>query len=225
MRKLLVALLATSFAVTAAQAQMVIQRGGPGGGTSRMSFGGTPPALEESPSDYGVRSWRVGQWARYSISINMGQMPLNQFHQVSIVGQQGERFWVETTDEFSGNLAMRAPVTKMLIPFGVIRERVGTDVIVMSPDSAISRRTLVRAASGGGPEGIDFPGSWTRVGEEDVTVAGGTFHAVHYRKGGDNLWVSGEVGPLGVVKFESDQVVIELTGKGENARSRIPYGG
>ena len=75
------------------------------------------------------------------------------------------------------------------------------------------------------PEGIGFPGSWTRVGDEQVTVAAGQFQATHWRKGNDNLWTSADAGPVGLVKYESDNTIVELTGKGDNARSRIPYGG
>lgn len=225
MRSLVLSLVVLGAALPA-RAQVVIQQqGGPGGGRQqRMTLGGTSPVFEESPAEYGVHAWRVGQFARYSITTNMGPMPLSQYHQVSIVGQQGDRFWVEIQDEFGGMMASRAPIQKMLIPFGVVRERVGTDIIVMSPDSAIYRRTLVRAGTGT-PESIGFPTGWTRVGEESVTVVGGTFRAMHYRRGTDNLWVSADSGPLGVVKYESDNVIVELTGKGENARSRIPYGG
>ncbi len=226
MRALVVTMVVLGAALPA-RAQVVIQQGGPGPGggrQQRMTLGGTNPVFEESPAEYGVRAWRVGQFARYSITTNAGQMPISQYHQVSIVGQQGDRFWVEVQDEFGGMMTSRAPIQKMLIAFGVVRERVGTDIIVMSPDSSIYRRNLVRAASGA-PESIEFPASWTRVGDESVTVVGGTFRATHYRKGSDNLWLSPDAGPLGVVKYESDNVIVELTGKGENARSRIPYGG
>lgn len=225
MRSLTLAMIGTLFAATTAQAQMIVTRGGPGGpGEHRMRIGGDQPVFEEGPADYGVTGWRTGQWVRYSIAINMGQMPLTQVHQVSIVGQQGDRYWVETQDEFVGAMSSRGPIQKMLIPFGVIRERVGVDVIVMSPESAITRRTLLRAGPSG-PTGINFPGGWTRVGEEQVTVAGGTFRSLHYRKGGEDLWISADAGPVGVVKYESETVIIELAGKGDNARSRIPYGG
>ncbi len=210
----------------AAEAQVIVTRGGPGGGGERrMSIGGSQPVFEESPADYGVRAWRVGQWARYSITVNMGGQPINQFRQVSIVGQQGDRFWVETQDEFAGMMSSRGPVSKMLIPFGVVRERVGTETYSMSPDSAVSRRTLLRQGSGAGSGGINFPAGWQRAGEEQVTVVGGTFRAVRYTRGSEILWVSAEAGPMGVVKLESDQLVVELVGKGDNARSRIPYGG
>jgi len=226
MRSLTLATFGTLIALTAAQAQMIVTRGGPGGpgGGTRMNIGGNQPVFEEGPADYGVTGWRVGQWVRYSIAINMGQMPITQARQVSIVGQEAGKYWVETQDEFVGAMSSRGPIQKMLIPFGVVRERVGVDVISMGQDSAITRRTLLRAGSAS-PTGINFPASWTRVGEEQVTVAGGAFRAVHYRKGSENLWVSADAGPLGVVKYESDTVMIELAGKGDNARSRIPYGG
>lgn len=228
MRTMVVLVLVTSLATTVGSSQVIVERGGPGGGQQmrRMNFGGGQPALEEAPADYGVSGWRVGQFARYSISVNMGGMPMQQFRQVSVVGRQGDQFWVETMDEFAGNVTARVPVTKMLIAFGPLRERVGTEIITMSPDSAIYRRTMVRAGSGGAtPAGLGFPASWTRVGEEQVTVAGGAFRAMHWRKGEEHLWTSAEAGPMGLVKYESDNTIVELTGKGDNARSRIPYGG
>lgn len=224
MRTMIAAVLLAASAVGAAPAQVVVTRGGPGGG-GRMNIGGTPPVFEEPPAGYGVRGWRVGQWARYSITTTMGQMPMNQFRQVSIVGQQGERFWVETQDEFTGPMTSRGPVQKMLIPFGVVRERVGTELYTMTPDSAVFRRTLLRQGSDAGREDIGFPDSWTRVGEEQVQVAAGAFRAVHYRKGEEHLWVSGDAGPLGVVKYETPTLILELAGRGDNARSRIPFGG
>jgi len=220
--KLTAGLAAIAVAVVPLQAQMIVTRGG--GGERRISLGGDQPVFAEAPAEYGVRTWQVGQWSRYSISIALGQMPLTSFRQVSVVGRQGDRFWVETQDEMPQ--AGGAPnMQKMLIPFGVVRAGVGTDVIVMGPDSSITRRTLLRAGPERGPAGIGFPAGWTRVGEESLTVVGGTFQAVHYRRGGDNLWISAEAGPLGVVKFESSDTVVELTGKGDGARSRIPWGG
>ena len=228
MRTMFVLGLIATLATTAGSSQVIVERGGPGGGQQmrRMNFGGRQPALEESPADYGVTAWRVGQFARYSVSVNMGGMPMQQYTQVSVVGRQGEQFWVETMDEFAGNVTARVPITKMLIAFGPLRERVGTEIITMSPDSAIYRRTMVRAASGSAAAGgIGFPSGWTRVGEEQVNVAAGAFRAVHWRKGEEHLWTSAEAGPMGLVKYESDNTIVELTGKGDNARSRIPYGG
>ena len=108
MRSLTMATLGTLFAVTAAQAQMIVTRGGPGGGgSSRMNIGGSQPVFEEGPAEYGVTGWHVGDWVRYSIAINMGQMPITQARQISIVGQEGGKFWVETQDEFVGAMSSR----------------------------------------------------------------------------------------------------------------------
>ena len=224
MRAMFVAVAALTVATTGSA--QIVQFGGPGGGGQRrMMMGGAIGPFTEAPSSYGVTGWRVGQWVRYSIVQNAGQVPITQIRTVSVVGQRGEQYWIETQDEFVGMMQTRGPLRKILIPFGAIRERVGTEVYLMGPDSSVMRQTLVRAGSVGGDADFTFPGGWQRVGEEQVTVQAGTFRAVHWRKGNEHLWTSAEAGPVGVVKYESDAVTIELGSKGTDARSRIPFGG
>lgn len=227
MRAAMAVVVTTVIAVSGARAQIIVQRGGPGGGgTTRMSIGGAPGPFLIAPSAYGVSGWRVGQWARYSVTTNAGPMPISQVRTVSIVGQRGEQFWVETQDEMVGMMSSRGPVRKLLVGFGAVRERVGTEVYTLLPDSSVRRETLVRAASGRGGEGdFTFPQGWQRVGEEEVQVTAGSIHAVHWRKGTANLWVSGDVGPVGLVKYESDELSIELGSRGTDARTRVPFGG
>lgn len=129
-RACLVGLLAAMPAVASAQIRIVR---GPGAGPEAI--------LEESPAGFGVEVWRVGQWARYSISENVGtQVPLGRY------------------------------------------------------------RT--------------------------IAVAAGTFHAVHWRRGSDELWASGEASPVGVVRYRTSDVEIELVARSDTgARSRLPFGG
>lgn len=212
---------AAALAVSAApgQAQVVIRQfGGRAGGPGAA-------LLDAPPSQYGVREWRVGQWARYSVSQNLGGgMPMVQFRTISIVGRRGDAFWVETAEEFGGLASGHGAVRKMLLPFGALVERVGGEAYVMSPDSAVRRESLVR---GGGERARSaFPEGWTRVGEESLTTTAGALRAVHWRKGEDDAWVSAEAGPIGLVRFRSAAAEIELVGRGESgARSRIPFGG
>jgi hypothetical protein len=191
--------------------------------------GASPVAdwLSHAPSTFGVRGWAVGQWARYSMSENVGApMPMVQFRTVSVVGRRGTDFWVETQEEFSGMMSGRGPVRKMAVPFGPQRARVGTEVFVMSPDSAVRREVLLRAASAAGARPTSFPEGWTRVGEESLTTPAGTFTTIHYRRGSEELWASGEAGPVGLVRFRSSSLEIELVARGESgARSAIPFGG
>jgi len=194
-----------------------------------MRFGGgsagATAILEESPAAFGVSGWQVGQWARYSISQNVGgPMPMAQFRTVSVVGRQGDRWWIETATEFSGLTSGQGPVRKALVPFGPLRELPGGEAYVMNPDSSVRRESLVRA--GTDRPAPAFPQGWTRVGEEQVSVTAGAFRAVHWRKGDTELWTSGDAGPLGVVKFQSASVAIELAARGATgARTRIPFGG
>jgi hypothetical protein len=218
-------ILATTLLVFAsvAEGQVVIQRSGPGG---RVTMGGPAPGpLGAAPAGFGVSTWRVGEWARYSVSSGGGNIPLTQIRTVSVVGQQGDRFWVETQEEFAGPMTTRGPVRKMLIPFGTVRDAVGTEAYTLLPDSSVRKETLLRAPTGSAAESFAFPRGWERVGEEDVTVPAGALKAVHWRKGEEHLWTSAEVGPLGVVKYQSTEVTIELGSRGTGAKSRIPFGG
>jgi hypothetical protein len=202
-----------------ADAQVVIRRG-VGGASGGMQW------LEVAPASYGVTAWSAGQWARYSVSENVGApMPMMQFRTISVVGRRGDDFWVETADEFGGMASGRGPVRKLLVPFGAIAERTGGEGYVMSPDSAVRRQVLLRA--GRGPSRPPaFPEGWTRVGEESVSAGSGTVRAVHWRKGEAELWTAAEAGPLGLVRYRAADLEIELVGLGASgARSQIPFGG
>lgn len=203
----------------AAQAQVVIRRG-VGGGSGAMQW------LEVPPSAYGVTTWTAGQWARYSVSENVGApMPMMQFRTISVVGRRGTDFWVETADEFGGMASGRGMVRKVLVPFGALAERAGGEAYVMSPDSSVRRQTLLRAGSGPARRPA-FPDGWARVGEEAVSVGSLTVRAVRWRKGEAELWTAAEAGPLGLVRYRSADLEIELVGSGTSgARSQIPFGG
>jgi hypothetical protein len=214
-------LVAAGLALAAAPtgAQVVVRRfGGASGGPGAQ-------LLDAAPPQYGVREWRVGQWARYSVSQNLGgPMPMVQFRTISIVGRRGADFWVETAEEFSGIASGHGPVRKMLVAFGALVERVGGEAYVMNPDSSVRRESLVR---GGGERARPaFPEGWTRLGEESLTTPAGAVRSVHWRRGEDDAWVSAEAGPIGLVRYRSTAAEIELVGRGESgARSRIPFGG
>ncbi|MEO8200328.1 MAG: hypothetical protein ABI679_07400 [Gemmatimonadota bacterium] len=62
----------------------------------------------------------------------------------------------------------------------------------------------------------------TRVGEESVTVPGGSFKTVHYHdaKSGNDIWISENV-PFGMVKSHTSRGDIVLTGTGIDAKSLI----
>jgi len=218
MRTLVVVGAIATLAASRLPAQVRVMRFGGGGGAAAS-------VLEESPAAYGVSGWQVGQWARYSISENLGgPMPMAQLRTVSVVGRQGDRWWIETATEFSGMTSGQGPVRKALTAFGALHEQPGSESYTMNPDSSVRHESLVRA--GNDRPGPAFPQGWTRVGEEQVSVAAGSFHAVHWRKADTDLWSSGEAGPLGLVKYQSSNVVIELAARGgSGARSRIPYGG
>jgi hypothetical protein len=217
-RALTAATLLAALMTGSAAAQVRIMRSGSGAS-------GPEAILEEPPAAFGVAGWAVGQWARYAVSENVGApMPMGRYRTFSIVGQRGEQFWVETAMEFSGMASGQGPTRKTLQAFGPVREAVNAETYVLAPDSSVRRETLLRA--GTTRRGPAFPQGWTRVGEEQVTVAAGAFRTVHWRRGDQDLWASADAGPIGVVKLTSPDVQLELSARGASgARSRIPYGG
>jgi hypothetical protein len=168
----------------------------------------------------------VGQWARYSVSESVGgPMPMIQYRTISVVGRRGDAFWVETADEFGGMMAGRGSTRKLLVPFGPVQLRVGAEAYVMDPDSAVRRVTLLRDTSRPGGR-IAFPEGWSRVGEEAVTTPAGSVQAMHWRKGAEEIWTAASAGPIGLVRYRSAEVEVELVGRGDTgARSQIPFGG
>ena len=199
------------------QAQVVVRRTG---------MSSVADWLSHSPAAFGVQEWRVGQWSRYSVSENFGgPMPMVRLRTNSIVGRRGADFWVEIQEEMVGLASGMGPTRKLAVPFGPLEPRVGSEELVMMPDSSVQRRVLLRSANARGPR-TSFPEGWTRVGEEEVTTPAGSFRTVHYRRGNDELWASGGAGPVGLVRFRSADLEIELVARGETgARSLIPFGG
>src|SRR5262245_2442412 len=90
-------LLASVAPLTAAPlyAQMTF-RVGPGG-----MGGAGGEMLDRAPAPFGVPGWKVGEWARYSIQVSMGQagMQMQSFRTVSVVGEDAGKFWVEVSEE------------------------------------------------------------------------------------------------------------------------------
>jgi hypothetical protein len=213
------ALAALAVLPAAANGQVVIRRFG-GGSSGGMRW------LDAAPAQYGVQAWKAGEWARYSVSESMGgPMPMVQYRSISVVGRRGDAFWLETADEFGGMTSGRGATRKLLVPFGAVVERVGVESYVMGPDSSVRRQTVLREAPGPTPH-LAFPEGWTRAGEEAVTTPAGNIQSVHWRKGAEELWTAASAGPLGLVRYRSADVEIELVGHGESgARSQIPFGG
>lgn len=207
-------------AIPAALAGQVLTRFGPG-----TTSPGTE-LMERAPSTFGVTAWTVGQWARYNINRTLNaQMGLTvqQFRQLSVVGQSGDQFWVEVQDDMMTPNRQTMPIRKMLLPFGPVSEAAMTEMLMTQADSSIRRVTMVRPPRRPDDAPKPFPEGWNKVGDEEVSTAAGKFRSVHWKKGGDEVWVSAQAGPIGVVKFQSEGTTIELVARSETgAKSRIP---
>jgi hypothetical protein len=215
-----------------AQAQVVV---GPGGGTtmrfstgSRSGLAGAD-VLERAPEANGVTAWTVGQWARYSstrvLNAQYG-ISAQSFRLVSVLAKNGGKYWVEVQDDVMSPQRQALPIRRMLVPFGPLNRNAASETLVLDPqDSSIVKMTTLRAGTQADTVPA-FPQGWTKVGPEDVTAAGATFHTTHWKKGAEEVWVAANAGPIGVVKFRSDDTTVELVARGETgAKSKIPESG
>ena len=182
--------------------------------------------LDGAPSGYGVTGWKTGQWARYNINRALNpQFSIEQFRLVSVVGQDGGKYWVEVQDDMMTPQRQTMPIRKLLLPFGAVDDARMSEELILQRDSSIRRTTIVRPPKAE-EEKKPFPSGWTKVGDEDVTTPAGTFHSTHWKMGSDELWVSSQAGPIGVVKYQGNDTKVELVARSDTgAKSRIPGGG
>ena len=199
-----------------AAAQIVLR--GPGGTGDPSSL------LDVAPAAYGVSGWTAGEWARYNVTQTFGPtgQSLTRFRTVSVLEASSDLFWVEVQEETVGLMRTTQPTRRMRIPFGPVGERAMTEAYTLMPDSSIRHTTVVRPAATDAPAPA-FPGGWQRDGDETITTPAGEFRARRYRRGDEELWIAASAGPLGLVRYRSANVSMELVARGATgAKSRIP---
>jgi hypothetical protein len=192
--------------------------GGPGGGPKGGSPSNMWGDLEFKPV--------VGQWSEYTMDAE-GDKPMTM--RIAIVGKEGEAYWYET--------AMTDPegkgfISKMLVD-GDPEDMGNVKRMIMKPgdEPAMEMPVQMMNVMEGMGEGMGEPEEETPeptgedLGVEKVTVPAGTFDAHHWRftSGEDvfDAWVSEAVGPYGLVKSETNGVVMILTGHGDKAVTQI----
>ena len=203
---------------SAARAQMIIRRGGPGGGNDPGML------LDVAPGAYGVTGWHAGEWARYNSTQALGpQMTMTRFRTFSILENTNDKWWVEIEEESTGAIRLVQPLQKILVPFGSMTERTMSEALILFPDSSIRHTTVLRPPKGN--ETAAFPQGWQKGADESITTPAGTFKASKYKKGEQELWVSASASPLGLVRYRNPDTTIELVARGATgAKSKIPEG-
>jgi hypothetical protein len=175
-----------------------------------------------NPSLFGITRWKVGESSKYKVTLFHPDY-LEVFHLTfSVVGEEirdsQSLFWLET-DVQPVNSPQERIINKILRPFGnLTRFTEGAVGEILSqvgdnPPLAVPSSILNVETSSPKPRG----GDWTQVdlGHEEIKVAAGDFKArkqkfVDSEKNSADVWFTGKVGPLGIVKVSRNQWNLEL---------------
>jgi hypothetical protein len=173
----------------------------------------------------------VGQWSSYRYT---GGPADGSSMRMAIVGseRQGDStfLWYELKNEDARHPDRGPTVTQILVS-GLGTPNFSIHAMVMKsgnhqamryPDMMLQMVAgPIKKGVGGMIEQKCKQGAVQVIGWETVTVAGGTFRALHFKDGNDEVWATSDIGfPL--VKFVSPRSgTVELTGHGADARSSI----
>jgi len=179
---------------------------------AQMGRGG-PPAF------HGVWSPVVGRGAAYEMTTSDGK---KMSMEVTVVGQETvdgkDAYWVEMSIESEGRGG--AMLMKHLIvldgqqthPVKVIMQMPGRPPMEMPAQMAQRNR----------PQTADIRSEAQDLGSESITVPAGTFTTEHYKmKDGGEAWVSKDVTPYSMVKFQSKDNTMVLTKLITDAKDKI----
>lgn len=177
----------------------------------------------------------VGSWAEYKTSRGGQEGSMR----MAIVGREKrdgkDAVWFEmSNDTPRGKMVMEALVPGFPYESESVLEMVvkrGDQPAMKVPAAMMAMGRSGQGAAGGrGGRGGRMNSNWaeqcktmTVVGQESVTVPGGTFKATHLRSTSDSsdIWVSPDA-PFGVVKSATaGGSSMELTGKGTGAKKSI----
>jgi len=171
-----------------------------------------------------------GEWAEYESEIE-GEHVVMRY---SRLPQQAEgdssNVWLEISVN-KGKKAKDATIYQVLVPEFPFRTEQVQELVFKAGESKATKPgpMMMRVIGPGlGKSGALKPADVcekvTLVGNERLTVQGGTFSTRHYKydQGTDpyETWVSAEV-PFGLVKFTGRRFTMELSRSGKDAKSSI----
>jgi len=159
----------------------------------------------------------VGGWSEYQMT-SKGESPVKM--KIAIVGKEGDAYWYETVmeDKKAGKM-----ITKMLVsgnpddPNSVKRMivKAGNEPAMEMPVQMLKQ----------GPKPQESKGKLIDKGKETIKVPAGTFATQHfqYQESGSlvDTWIYKDVSPYGLIKSQSKDFEMVLTGYGSGAKSLI----
>ncbi|OGP92983.1 MAG: hypothetical protein A2156_16105 [Deltaproteobacteria bacterium RBG_16_48_10] len=159
----------------------------------------------------------VGGWSEYQVTPK-GEPPSKM--KIAIVGKEGEGYWYETVIE--GKQEGRV-ISKMLVAGNPgDQKNVRRMIFKTGNDPAMEMPVKMMQQ---GSQSQEPKGKMIDKGEETIKVPAGTFKTQHYQYQDEGVrseaWVHKDVSPYGVVKSQSKDFEMVLTGYGTGARTLI----
>ncbi len=181
-------------------------------------FAGAQFGQPSGPSFYGEFKPVIGGWSEYQITTKReGSMKMK----VAIVGKEGDAYWYETVMEGGkrGHI-----ITKMLVS-GNPEDPKNIKRLIVKEGDKPAREMPVEMMRQGPSKGQEAKGNIVDKGIETITVPAGAFKAQHmqYQAQGEatDVWIYKDVCPYGLIKSQSKDAEMALTGYGTGAKSQI----
>jgi hypothetical protein len=159
----------------------------------------------------------VGGWSEYQMT-SKSESPVKM--KMAIVGKEGDAYWYETVmeDKKAGKM-----ITKMLVSGNPDDPNSIKRMIVKTGNEPAMEMPVQMWKQGSKPQ--ESKGKLIDKGKETIKVPAGTFATQHfqYQESGSlvDSWVYKDVSPYGLIKSQSKDFEMVLTGYGTGAKSLI----
>jgi hypothetical protein len=179
---------------------------------AQAQFGKTP-----GPKFYSDFKPVVGSWSEYQVT-SKGEPPSKM--KMAVVGKEGDSYWYETIMESKKEGRI---ITKMLVS-GDPEDPKNLKRMVIKTGSEPAMEMPVQMI-GQSHKGQGQPGKVVDKGTETIQVPAGSFSTKHMQyqdsEGITDTWVYKNVSPYGIIKSQSKNFEMVLTGYGTGAKTLI----
>jgi len=183
-------------------------------GHAQMGMRSGPPQM------HGVWSPVVGKGAVYDVTSSEGK---KHQQEIAVVGKETvegkDGYWMQmaiNNEELGGQMVMK----HLFVLDG--QETRSVKTIMQFPGRPPMEMPAQMGRRERASQSADVRSEAQDLGSESVTVPAGTFRCEHYRtKDGGDVWVSSEVPPWGLVKYQGKDSTMVLTKVVTEAKDKI----
>jgi hypothetical protein len=171
------------------------------------------------PQMHGVWSPVVGHGAAYEVQSSDGKKTSME---ISVVGKETvdgkDGYWLEMAME-SGDSGGQMLMKHLMVLDG---QQTRVVRIIMQMPGRPPMEMPAQMAQRNTPRPADIKSEAQDVGSESITVPAGTFSTEHYKmKDGGDAWVTKDVSPWGMAKYQSKDTTMVLTRVITDAKDKI----